>query len=107
MTAQDQTPQVSSGKGLTRGAFILNEPVKPVKPDECSHESRAFFRQPWSTGDGQHVLEACTSCGANVRGPGVWVPRSEVLASGQNPDQLPQVPSRPQERSLFDEGGQA
>ncbi|HEY7427432.1 MAG TPA: hypothetical protein VH682_24575 [Gemmataceae bacterium] len=71
----------------------------------CLHSSRAYYRQTWSNGNGQHVIEACVRCGANMRGSGRWVPRAEVLAVGIDVDLLPLAPAKREEQlPLFVEG---
>jgi hypothetical protein len=73
------------------------------QPGDCPHLSRAYYRQPWTSGQGEHVIEACIRCGANVRGPGKWVPRSEVLALGLDVGRLPLASARqrPEQPDLF------
>lgn len=69
----------------------------------CSHPETALFRHPFaSSPDSFHVAEHCLKCGANVRGKGAWVPRSEVEG---DPAALPAwqgLPEREVQRGLFD-----
>jgi len=69
----------------------------------CQHSPRGYYRLPFRVGSGYHVAELCRDCGANVRGPGVWVSRREIVG---DPDQLPVAPARSKDRqaSLFDAG---
>jgi hypothetical protein len=77
-----------------------------MKSFECTHPRREFGRVLHDRGE--HILERCTDCHVNVRGPGRWVPRSEV----RDPDALPvfqdlrtsAVRGGPAQRDLF--GGQ-
>jgi hypothetical protein len=88
----------------------MDSPNENVKPGLglCPHPRTALYRQPWSSGEGEHLVELCLTCLSNARGPGRWVSREEIRRLGLNPDELPQVPSRQQERSLFDlQGGPA
>jgi hypothetical protein len=67
----------------------------------CTHSRRGFYRHPFRSGTGFHIAELCRDCSVNVRGVGVWVPRSEVRDS----DSLPISPGyKPPTRqpSLFD-----
>lgn len=70
----------------------------------CNHAHKAMARIICSDGREQ-ILEQCLDCGANVRGPGVWVARAEV----RDPDSLPVLrdyrrKAVPQ-RGLFDTEG--
>jgi hypothetical protein len=86
---------------------MLESNLPPSAPNDqsgdCPHRSRAYYRQPWASGGGFHVVEACVNCGANVRGAGRWVPRSEVLALGLDAARLPLASSRqrPDQADLF------
>jgi hypothetical protein len=51
----------------------------------CQHRQRLYTRR------GPHVAEVCPACGANVRGPGRWVPHAELEQFGITPDALPQL----------------
>jgi hypothetical protein len=53
----------------------------------CPHMRKQFGRVLCADGRTQ-VLESCLDCGANARGPGVWVPRSELRTP---PEDLPLV----------------
>jgi hypothetical protein len=89
--------------------------MSEVKPDpnraytSCRHDNTQIYRQPFADGGGAHLIELCLDCGANPRGPGRWVPRSEAITRGLDPDALPIAPNseRAQQPSLFDgaEGG--
>lgn len=46
----------------------------------CRHPRRQFMRVVARNGV-THVAEVCRDCKANARGPGRWVPRSEVPVS--------------------------
>jgi hypothetical protein len=71
----------------------------------CSHLRRQLYRQPFIRRDsspGEHIVEKCLDCGANARGPGVFVPRAEVA----DPSALPVLPGRQaaaQQPGLFDQ----
>jgi hypothetical protein len=68
----------------------------------CSHPNPQFCRQPWTAGSVSDIVQRCPACGVNVRGAGVWVPREEVVAAGQDPDQLPTWEARrPEQDPLF------
>ena len=44
---------------------------------ECEHRIVGTFKQTWENGKGYHRVERCLDCGANVRGPGIWVPKDQ------------------------------
>jgi hypothetical protein len=74
----------------------------------CSHTRARIYRRPFADGTSGHLIELCEDCSVNVRGPGRWVPRREVVSRGLDPDTLPLVPSRknaPHQPSLFEMGG--
>jgi hypothetical protein len=83
---------------------IIPSPETPYQPRStaCAHAHRRIYRVPWRTGQGEHLAELCSDCGANVRGAGVWVPRAEVPG---DPAALPVAPGRmttSRQLSLFD-----
>lgn len=43
----------------------------------CAHSQTEYGRVVFA-GGGYHIIEYCLACRANVRGPGVWVPRAEL-----------------------------
>jgi hypothetical protein len=65
----------------------------------CDHRRGHYYRIPFERGTGYHVAEHCSTCGVNVRGPGVWVPRREL----DDPDALPVWSGRREDQpSLFE-----
>lgn len=70
-----------------------------MKGFECEHKDRELARVIMRDGRSQ-VLERCKECGANVRGSGKWVPRSEV------PVNLETLPVAKDNRSAVDRGEQ-
>lgn len=60
----------------------------------CPHKDTAFWRR------GPHIMERCSTCGANVRGAGRWVPKVEVA----DIDSLPWLPGYAPEPDLFSQG---
>lgn len=46
----------------------------------CRHERTSFMRVIARNGV-THVAEVCQDCNVNARGPGKWVPRSELSVS--------------------------
>jgi len=69
--------------------------------NRCPHSRRGIYRVPWASGGGEHLVELCEECGANVRGAGVWVKRSEV----RDPASVPLAPGKTvstKQPSLFD-----
>ena len=46
----------------------------------CAHTSTEFRRRLFR--GGEHLIERCVACGVNVRGPGRWVPRAELIGRG-------------------------
>ena len=67
----------------------------------CQHPRTRFYRRPHARGE--HLVELCLDCRANVRGPGAWVPRREVA----DPQALPLVPAAAEQPTLFDLEGLA
>ena len=64
--------------------------------EPCRHQITRFFRHTFVNGGGYHIAEHCLGCGVNVRGPGVWVPRSSVK---DDPDTLEEWPPKSVEAS--------
>jgi hypothetical protein len=60
----------------------------------CQHLQTRIYRHPFANGRGAHIVELCEGCGANIRGSGRWVRRSEVIERGLDPDALPLTTSR-------------
>lgn len=55
-----------------------------------------FYRKPWATGGGFHVVEICTACGGRAAGSNsVYVPFPQVRAAGYDPDTLPLLTTAP------------
>jgi hypothetical protein len=72
--------------------------------DKCLHPGKAFYRKPWRTGTGCHVLEWCPTCRANVRGAGIWVGDAELIALDLDRNTLPVLPDASPQPGLFDGG---
>jgi hypothetical protein len=64
------------------------EPTRPAGNCQSGQHKSQYYRVPWKTGQDEHIIEACSVCGVNRRGPGKWVSRSEV----EEPDCLPLLP---------------
>jgi hypothetical protein len=68
----------------------------PSSHTPCRHERTQYLRRTYARRDGvqgEHVAEVCIACGANARGPGQWVGRTELLAAGIDPELLAVMPS--------------
>jgi hypothetical protein len=78
--------------------------VHKINSGSCTHTDAGLYRVMYADGRGYHVAQMCPDCRENTRGPAVWIPRSEVVASGIDPESLPVWRRAPKQKeaTLFD-----